>query len=237
MMKAVIDSSLYKSLSVVLIISIVITLAFNLYMRERIRESEGFSELYINDHRDLPRDMVIGETYNITFTFTNHEINPETYTYEVDSQLINYSRQIRLAVGETAQVTVSVTPKQGPWGVTMYSVTQTRNILATTQNSTMPIQSFNVSGFGEILHENITLQEIAAKPLSRYVSEYTQDSNSTQQRQANYTIKTDGESITLEKTEEITNTINIPRPFIMKVYKAGDKKGEELEVHFWYQVN
>jgi hypothetical protein len=45
--------------------------------------SEGFSELYFEDHTQLPRMVILGHEVKFKFTVVSHEKEPVNYTYDV----------------------------------------------------------------------------------------------------------------------------------------------------------
>lgn len=44
---------------------------------------ESFSELYFEDHTELPSELEVGESSSFTFTTVSHEVNTTSYTYLV----------------------------------------------------------------------------------------------------------------------------------------------------------
>ena len=77
------DKELYKSLVLVIIISILIVLAFNIYMKNKIMQKEGFSEIFFNRYELLPDKIYIGDALinlkklNIEINNKNIKINPQ----------------------------------------------------------------------------------------------------------------------------------------------------------------
>ncbi|GEM_PF-1044448 len=86
--------------------------------------SEGFSELYFEDHTELPRMVDVNEEIDFAFTVVSHERDVTTYDYNVtyDNRLIksgtfklmpedSSSEEVILAKGNEKTIDVSFVPK------------------------------------------------------------------------------------------------------------------------------
>jgi len=86
--------------------------------------SEGFSELYFEDHTELPRMVDVDEEINFAFTVVSHERDTTTYDYNVtyDNQLVtsgkfkllsedSLSEEGNPAKGNEKTIDVSLVPK------------------------------------------------------------------------------------------------------------------------------
>ena len=74
------ENNLYNSILFALIIGIVLSLGVNIWMRGEIKKEEGFSELYFEEHRQLPEVIELNnESYEIS--------EEEKEAYEVSTLL------------------------------------------------------------------------------------------------------------------------------------------------------
>ena len=102
------EDKLYSVLSIITIIAIiaVIVLIFS------IQTTESFTELYFEDHQDLPLSIELGQTY--TFQFSIHNLEQESVDYlyniymDVDGEEQNLEENtISLSNNQTATITES----------------------------------------------------------------------------------------------------------------------------------
>jgi hypothetical protein len=226
---------IYRPLVATLILGILFATAFTIYMRWQITKSEGFSELYFNNHKNLHNDMRVNNTYNISFTFTNHELKPETYVYEVDSETMNETKRITISVGESATILLQATPLDRTWNLTGYVETVKTEKLNVSEDGSI-MRKYMITGYGEILHENITVEELKGRSISTYKQEEQLVENMTRISRTNQTLKASNQNIIMETTEKTIQNNVARKPFTIKVYKEGAKSGEELEIHYWYEA-
>jgi hypothetical protein len=228
------DANIYKHLMMALIIGIIITLAFNLYMRERIMENEGFSELYFLDHQNLPDEMVMGQEYNVSFTFANHEQKTQEYLLVIESKHLNHTRNITLADGQKAEITIGLTPEERTHKV-MAHITQTgKTVLSKVRDLGYETRHISLQGLSE-LHQNLTIQELTENPVTEYVREDRTSGNTTTLLIQNKTYKAEGGNLIFEIVSHETIWEVIPQPFIIALYKT-EKAGQPLQIHFWHEV-
>jgi hypothetical protein len=222
---------LYKAIAASLIFGIVFALAFNLYMRDRISREEGFTELYFSDHAALPDVMEVGRAYNISFTFTNHELTPKTYVYEVDSGVDYFARSVVLDAGDSANIGLEMTPRGRDW-VVNWRVNMLR-MESVEYPVGFNVLSFNVSGIGQAVNVNLSVGDLPYTIFREYenrggaASEYG-FLNSTFDLRDGYPMA--------YTVAGAVQSISPKRPFTVKLYEAGAGIDDVLEVHFWYEV-
>jgi hypothetical protein len=226
---------IYRPLAAALILGIMFAAAFNSYMRWTIGKGEGFTELYFNDHKELQKDMELNNTYNVSFTFTNHELKPETYMYGVESAIINLTHGITLAVGDSATITLQATPQERTWNITWYAEVAKTEALNATGDANITLR-FKVIEFGEVLHENLTFEELKKKPINIYQEKNQTLENITKYAKTNQTLKAEGRNVIVETIEKTVEKTVAQKPIIIKVYKEGTKPDEGLEIHYWYEA-
>ncbi len=73
------EDSIYNAIIIALVIGIIIVIITLIYFRP---EPETFTELYFNDHQDLPKYSQ--NEYNFSFTIANHENKDFEYTYRIN---------------------------------------------------------------------------------------------------------------------------------------------------------
>lgn len=79
------EESLYKTIILALIIGIVVVVLTLVLTRP---EQETFTELYFNDHQNLPDYIDQNEEYSYSFTIANHEKSGIEYVYNKTQELI-----------------------------------------------------------------------------------------------------------------------------------------------------
>ena len=74
------ENTIYNTLIVVCIIAIlaVTILIFT------TKKSESFTELYFENHQNLPKSIELGKNYEFYFTINNLENKPFNYNYQVN---------------------------------------------------------------------------------------------------------------------------------------------------------
>ena len=230
------DGELYKAVAAALIAGIILTTAFNLYMRGKIAGDDAFTELYFNDHRSLPPKMQAGGHYNVPFSFTNHEGHPKTYAWAVESYDMNMTHNITLYDGDTAYLIVEVSPSEPTWNVTFDSYANTTTIIGGYGNSTLEPVSLYAAGLGRVFNANLTLADLRGGEYRVYYEAESVGENSTHTSYVNSTLAADGDVIISNSVARSVDSVLARKPFIIKVYGLGDKADEALEIHYWYEV-
>jgi hypothetical protein len=228
---------MYKFFVVVLLGGIIFSLASYGYMRNKVQTTGGYTELYFNDHLNLPEKMKVNKEYNVSFTFTNNEIEPKTYVYNVDSTVRNISHEIKLGVGESATIMIVVQPGDRDWNITGYVDSARIDVLKNFGNSTLETREVEVGSFGKILYENVSFKELESRPLRSFKVSNSTIQNVTEYAEGNYTLRVSDKQVLLDTLETRIYAMSVSKPFIIKLYKKGDREGDELEVHFWQEIS
>jgi uncharacterized membrane protein len=80
-------SKLYKALTIFLIVAIVATLGFIIYIVATPQKGEKFTEFYIlgaeGKAQDYPKQVILGEPVDIVVGVVNHEYKPTSYRVEI----------------------------------------------------------------------------------------------------------------------------------------------------------
>lgn len=247
------DDELYKAIIVACAIGIVITVAFVVFMRIEIMSEEGFTELYFTEHRELPGEMRINESYNASFMITNHELETTSYIYEVDSKLESVKENITLLPGESAVITLSITPTDKGWELSSNITQEYENkidifddtfvagenefklIIDNTSHSHLPISHY-VDQFGYIVHTNLSIDELKEKPFNKYYRYEDIGTSRSIYKEQNITVFVKNDEIYLSSNQSEQIYITQRSPFIVKAYEYDADMDEELEIHFWYEV-
>ncbi len=247
------DDDLHNVIILACVIGIVITLVFVVFMRAEIMSEAGFTELYFGEHRELASEIEINKSYNISFTITNHELETTRYIYVIDSKIEKFKENITLLPGESAIITLSITPIDKGWEL-FSSITQeyenTLDILKDTlmakeskfgliiddvSHRYMPI-SHQLDQFGYIFHTNLSVDELKEKQFKKYYRYQEVGINRTVHKYENITVFVENEEIYLSSKQSEEIHISERNPFIVKAYKYDEDVDEELEIHFWYEV-
>ena len=247
------DDDLHNAIILACVIGIVITLVFVVFMRAEIMSEEGFTELYFNEHRELAGEIEINKSYNISFTITNHELETTRYIYEIDSKIEKFKENITLLPGESAIITLSITPIDKGWEL-FSSITQDyenkldllkdtlmakenefRLIIDNVSHRYVPI-SHQVDQFGYIFHTNLSVDELKEKPFKKYYRYEEGGINRTINKCRNITVFVENKEIYLSSKQSEAIYLSERSPFIVKAYKYDEDVDEELEIHFWYEV-
>jgi hypothetical protein len=242
----------YNAIKTALIVGILLTLVLNLYMRERIKRENTFSEIYFNEHKDLPHKLKVNESKGISFTLTNHELEPTTYTYEIDSKTGKHRENITLVPGQQALVHYTIKPENKIWSLNLTVNKTYNNTIDVLKDSTLardnefniiidnatlrhylPI-SHNIPDFGYIYHTNLTTKELEKKPFKKTYNETFEENNQTIQKQGELTLYVNNEGIYLDLNETENNLLALEEPFTVKLYKYNSAVDDQLEIHFWY---
>jgi len=113
------ESKLDKALTVILVLSILLSVATLIYVIATPKEGEHFTEFYILGHEgkadNYTTKYVLGESGTVIVGIVNHEYKPINYTMEIRLEnrslpLPENQRQISLAHNETWQEPVTYTP-------------------------------------------------------------------------------------------------------------------------------
>jgi len=111
-------SRLDKALSIILVLSILLSVAALIYVIVTPLEEEHFTEFYIlgpGQKADYPAKLVLGENGTITVGIVNHEYRPVNYTLQMRLEnkslpLLESQRHISLTHNETWEEPVTFTP-------------------------------------------------------------------------------------------------------------------------------
>jgi uncharacterized membrane protein len=97
-----------KALTIFLIVAMVVTIGFIIYLAVTPQESEKFTEFYIlgteGQAQDYPKQIILGEPVDILIGVVNHEYQPASY-------------QVKIKVGdiETAEVNMGTLANGQKW--------------------------------------------------------------------------------------------------------------------------
>jgi uncharacterized membrane protein len=104
------EDKLYGFLSVLVIVAIiaVIVLIFS------IQTTESFTELYFEDHQELPSTIELGETYTFQFSIHNLEQDSVDYPYNIYMEIDGIDQTLNedsiiLSNNQTATITETFT--------------------------------------------------------------------------------------------------------------------------------
>jgi hypothetical protein len=125
--------------------------------------------------------MEINESYNISFTLSNHELETTKYIFEVDSKIEKFKENITLLPGESAVFTLSIIPSDKGWELfsriaqgyenkldifkdsVLARESEFRLIIDNISHRYVPI-SHQVDRFGYVFHTNLSVDELKEKP-------------------------------------------------------------------------
>ena len=83
------DDSIYNAIIIALIAGIIIVALTLIFARP---PEESFTELYINNHKNLPKYVENNKDYQFSFTLANHENKDVIYNYSVQTSLFEFDR-------------------------------------------------------------------------------------------------------------------------------------------------
>ena len=247
------DDGLYNAIIVACVIGIAITLVFVMFMRAEIMSEEGFTELYFGEHRELPSEMEINESYNMSFTLSNHELETAKYIFEVDSKIEKFKENITLLPGESAVFTLSITPTDKGWELFSHIAHDYENkldilkdtriarenefglIIDNISHRYVPI-SHQVDRFGYVFHTNLLVDELKEKPFKKYYRYENVGINKSIRKDQIVTIFVKNNEIYLSSDQSEQIYLSERSPFIVKAYRYDEDIDKELEIHFWYEV-
>jgi len=247
------DDEFYRAFIIAIVIGIFLTIIFIVYMKPKIAEREQFSELYFNEHKKLPHRLEINNTYNISFTISNHELDVVEYVYEIDSKVENLRKNITLFPEESAVIRFYFTPNDKGWELDSYFAEDLENkfdvlkdsiiayrgdldiLLGNKSIGYMPI-SHNVPGIGMVYHTNISKDELKEKPFNKYYRYEDIGVNKSVYGQQNMTLFVKDDELYLRSHSEESIYFTGREPFIIKLYKEGSEKSSEQDIYFWYEV-
>ncbi|NAS89376.1 hypothetical protein C4E24_06535 [ANME-1 cluster archaeon AG-394-G21] len=247
------DDDSYNAIIVACVIGIAITLVFVMFMRAEIMSEEGFTELYFGEHRKLPIEMEINESYNVSFTLTNHELETTKYIFEVDSKIEKFKENITLLPGESAVFTLSITPTDKGWELfssiaqgcenkldilkdsVLARENEFRLIIDNISHRYVPI-SHQVDRFGYVFHTNLSVDELKEKQFNKCYSYKDVGINKSVRKEQTVTISVKNNEIYLSSNQSEEIYLSERSPFIIKAYRYDEDLDKELEIHFWYEV-
>ena len=247
------DDDLYNAIIVACVIGIAITLVFVMFMRAEIMSGEGFTELYFGGHRKLPSEMEINESYNVSFTLTNHELETTKYIFEVDSKIEKFKENITLLPGESAVFTLSITPTDKGWELFSSIAQGCENKLDILKDSVLarenefrliidnispkyvPI-SHQIDRFGYVFQTNLSVDELKEKPFKKYYRYEDGGINKSIRKEQIETIFVKNNEVYLNSNKSEQIYLSERSPFIIKAYRYDEDLDKELEIHFWYEV-
>ena len=267
---------------VLCIFAFIFILGLSLSGKTELFAGKGETKLYFNANTDLPdsslylknvtkpiyeietnrtywikitpvHEIEVNKTYCINFTIASFEKRPITYTYVVDSNVLNLTKQVTLLPEEDTTICLTITPGESEkWELNSTTSTEWENAIDLTKNSwlaekrdfdilvrkeglptiveenyRLPI-STNVSQFGRILHANISNDELRRKPFDKeYVTENKEDFVITRTiNTINLSINNDELHLNAE-SKELRYTSD-KEPFSIRLIKPMDV--EELEI-------
>lgn len=245
------EKELYKSLIIVLIISIFVVLAFNLYMKNKISEKEEFSLVYFEDHELLPEKIYINESFNITVGIANHKSNITNYVLEVKSNLTNFSNKYTLYPDEYKKIKLNINPQEKKWEL-LFSINQFNTVKLESINGSISKKQYsnysingtieyyplshNLSGLGEVYHTNLTVQELEQTPFTKHYNLTQTKQSRTEINSENIRIYVKNENVYSESNITESISTSLISPFIVKFYEIGSKSDEILNIYFWYEI-
>ncbi|ODS42163.1 MAG: hypothetical protein MSIBF_02155 [Candidatus Altiarchaeales archaeon IMC4] len=222
-------------------------------------EDAGFIEIYFEDIESLPHEVMVGETYPVSFTMVSHEPAAGNYAYSIESGISNLTGNLKLSPGEEKTISVNITTKETLWKFEK-SRTQGWNNSISLTNETwfggqvnllelllrgnaslelidvakhLPIAS-NVDHFGAILFTNLSIEELRKKPLRR---EYAyEDINEGVKYQKLFVVElsVNGNELLLDSTQTETWYKLPEEKFSVTVVSP---EGKQYEIHFWHTVS
>ena len=213
-----------------MIVGIFFAAGFNLYMRGKIMEDEGFSELYFEGHEDLPDELVVNASYSVSHTFTNHEGEAKAYVVEVETPHGVVKGRHVLPDGGEKTITFNFTATGEGHEVVVDAFT--RNVKS-IPGGDIGLVKQEVGVLGEALSQNLTLKMLP-KTYSR--KSYSQTGGSETWITRNTTIESAKERIRILELEDYSRKTLTRRPYTVKLYTEGAGKEEELEIHFWATI-
>ena len=245
------EKELYKSLTIILIISIFVVLTFNLYMRNNISKKEEFSLVYFDDHELLPEKVYINESFNISIGIANHKSNITNYVLEIKSNLTNFTTKYTLRPNEYKKVKLNINPQEKKWellfSTNQISTTKLKSIngsISDLQDSSYIINetieyyplSHNLSGFGEVYHTNLTIQELKQNPFTKNYNLTQTKQNRTKTNSENIKIYVKDENVYSESNITESVSTSLRSPFVVKFYEVGSDSNDVLDIYFWYEL-
>ncbi|PIO08821.1 hypothetical protein COT47_01065 [Candidatus Woesearchaeota archaeon CG08_land_8_20_14_0_20_43_7] len=205
-------------------------------MRHQMMKKEAFSELYFEDPENLPTLIKTNESRNLTFTMTNRELGDMTYLLEITSPIINLTSPITLKKGEKRSFLIGFNPKEKFYNTVISQVSTTEDQLKITKNNTLGSafipMSFSTS-IGDILHADMTAEELKNKPIGQSTFTKTQDDTSIHTSNTTSTLEADGDILTATTISEETELLAMKNPFSIRLYKPDSTN---LEINFKFEI-
>lgn len=225
------EKSLYKTIVITLIIGIALVLLFSVYMRYKIMDREGYSELYFEEYEDLPEKIIVDESFNVSVVVSNQERYAMDYILEAESAISNFSKEISLEPGENAVFDIEIIALDKGWELVFAEkISYSERISDFGAEITV---SHNVDWFGEIFHTNLSVDDLKEDSFEKYYEFNSTGIDESVYSQQNITVYFEDDEIVMDSyyEEYIHKTIG-EKPFTVKLYKPGD----ELEIYFWYEI-
>lgn len=190
---------------VLCIIAFIFILGLSLSGKTGLLGGKGFTKLYFNANTDLPdstlylknvtkpiHEIEVNDSYWLNFTIASFEKRPITYTYVVESNVLNLTKQVTILPEENRTICLTITPRESDkWELNSTTSTNWEDVIDLTKDSWLaekrdfdilvrkeglptiveenyhlPI-STDVSNFGRILHANISIDELKRKPFEK----------------------------------------------------------------------
>lgn len=103
-------SRLERTLSIVLVLSIIVATGALMYVVAFPKLGEEFTEFYMPTGRDYPRELTLGEPLMVTLRIVNHHHEDASYYVEVrvDGEVVQQTEPLRLAHDETRDETATI---------------------------------------------------------------------------------------------------------------------------------
>ncbi|RJS83135.1 hypothetical protein CW713_04305 [Methanophagales archaeon] len=124
----------------------------SIYIVTYTTTKEGFSELYFEEHEELPKIINAGEEPQFAFTIASHELNVTSYEYTVslDDEIVEEGGFI-LGPGENITANVSFIPENSSLTFIRNLTTTESSHLIFSRPSTITSGSKNVESDGRVL--------------------------------------------------------------------------------------
>ncbi|RJS69146.1 hypothetical protein CW714_08995 [Methanophagales archaeon] len=267
---------------VLCIFAFIFILGLSLSGKTELSGGKGFTKLYFNADTDLPdsslylknltkaiyeietnrtywikitpvHEIEVNKTYCINFTIASFERTPVTYTYVVESNVLNLTKQVTLMPEGSTSICLTITPRESDkWRLNSTTSTEWEDVIDLTKNSwlaerrdfeilvrkeglptiveenyRLPI-STNVSHFGRILHANISIDELKRKPFEKeYVTEYAENFETTRNIDL-IDLSINGDKLYLKAKSKKLRYTSDKQLFSIRLIKPVDV--EELEI-------
>jgi len=220
-------------------------------MRNQISKKEEFSLLYFEDNELLPEKIHINESFNISIGIANHKSNITNYILEIKSNLTNFSNRYKLYPGEYKKIRLNINPQEKKWEL-LFSANQINTVkldsvdgsISDQQDSDYSLNgtieyyplSHNLSGFGEVYHTNLTVQELEQTPFIKNYNLTQTKQNRTETNSEDITIYVKNKEVYSESNITESVSTSVRSPFVVKFYEVGSDSEDVLDIYFWYEI-